>query len=261
MDFVTRYQASRIITVIFSVFLAFFPSLLFSQLQDEQGVVRGVVLEIGSSRRVSEVNVTNTRTGKVVPTNLRGEFALEARVGDSLVFSKIGYQTNKTDVRTLSEILIDIRPEAVRLETVDIERRPREEEWRDVMDGYRRQGIYSEGKPSFMRYVFQPITSLYERFSRSGRQARRFQDFVESESQAIAIDRIFNKPRISRLTGLTGEDLYNFAVTYRPAFEHVQFWNEYDVTQYIRDSFRQFEEAGRPEAQKLPRIPIPPQSK
>lgn len=227
----------------------------------EQGIIRGVVLESGSSRRVSEVNVTNVRTSKVVATDIKGEFALEVRVGDSLVFSKLGYERSSTEIRTLSDILIDIRPSSVLLETVTVERRSREEEMQDVLEGYRRHGVYSEGNPSVLGYIFQPITSLYERFSRSGRQARRFRGYLENESEAIAVDRIFGKYRISVLTGLTGADLNNFAQLYRPAFSEVRYWNEYDVTHYIMQSFRQFEADGRPEVPKLPRIPIPPQQK
>lgn len=227
----------------------------------EQGIVRGVVLESGTSHRVSQVNVTNVRTRRAVATDSRGEFALEVRVGDSLVFSKLGYEETHIEIRTLSDILIDIRPSTVLLETVTVQRKRREDELREVLGDYRRQGVYSEGKPSVLGYVFQPITSIYERFSRSGRQARRFRNFLESESQALVVDRIFATHRISALTGLTDADLLNFSQIYRPTYAEVQYWNEYDVTHYILESFREFDAAGRPESQKLPRIPIPPQQK
>lgn len=227
----------------------------------ETGMVGGVVLETGTSNRVAQVNVRNMRNRTTVTTDLKGEFSIRAQVGDTLMFSKIGYESHTTVLNTLSDILIDLKPGTIRIDAVNIEGKTREQELRESMDSYRRQGVYSEGKPSVLSYVFNPLTALYERFSRSGRQARRFRNYMENEMEALQVDRIFSKYRIVELTGLAGEDLNNFAQLYRPTFDRAQQWNEYDVTHYILTSFRQFEADGRPAMPKLPKLEIPPQKK
>lgn len=227
----------------------------------ESGIVGGVVLESGTSTRVAQVNVRNLRSRNTVTTDIWGVFRVQAQVGDTLVFSKIGYLSDTTTLKTLSDILIDITPGTIRIDAVTVEGRSREQELREGTESFRRQGVYSAGKPSPLAYFFSPLTSLYERFSRSGRQARRFGNFMESEMQAIQVDRIFSRYRIVELTGLEGEDLNNFAFLYRPSYETARYWNDYDVTRYILASFTQFETDGRPAAQKLPKLEIPPQKK
>jgi len=227
----------------------------------EQGIIRGIILEKGSSQRMAGVTITNIRTRRSTPSDLNGNFGIEARVGDSLVFSKLGFHTDTAEIITLSEILIDMTPTSIRLDAISVQGRNKEGKLNEVMEAYRRQGIYSEGKPKVLGYLFQPLTSLYETFSKSGRQARRFRSYMSSELEAVEVDRIFSRYRVSSLTGLHGEDLQNFMQTYRPSYEELRYWNEYDVTRYIKKSAEAFEAAGRPVPQKLPRIPIPPQQK
>jgi len=227
----------------------------------ESGIVGGLVLESGTSIRVAQVNVRNLRSRNIVTSDLAGIFHIQAQVGDTLLFSKIGYENHSTVIQTLSDILIDITPSTIRIDAVTVEGRSREQELREGAESYQRQGVYSGGKPSPLAYVFSPITSLYERFSRSGRQARRFRNFMENEMEAIQVDRIFSRYRIVELTALEGEDLNNFAFLYRPPFQKAQYWNDYDVTNYILTSFKQFEADGRPTPQKLPKVEIPPQKK
>lgn len=234
------------------------PTRLLAQ---EKGVVRGIILEKGKSQRVSDVTISNMRTKQGTASDLKGEFALPVQVGDSLQITKIGYQPLKTQINTLSEILLELTPTSIRLDAVSIEQESKDQRMQEILDGYRKQGIYSQGKPKVTGYIFQPITSLYERFSKSGRQARRFRSYMDFESQALVVDRLFSAYKVGNLTGLNGKDLLNFMQIYRPSFEEAQFWTEYDVTFYVKQSLAQFEADGRPEPQRLPKIPIPPQQK
>lgn len=227
----------------------------------ESGIVGGVVLESGTSIRLAQVNVRNLQRRITVTTDNLGIFRLQAQVGDSLVFSKLGYENYSTVLQTMSDILIDLKPSTIRIDAVTVEGRSREQELREGVESYQRHGVYSGGKPAPLAYIFSPLTSLYERFSRKGRQARRFRNYMENEMEAIQVDRIFSRYRIVELTGLSGEDLNNFAFLYRPTFQKAQYWNEYDVTNYILTSFKQFEVDGRPAPQKLPKLEIPPQKK
>jgi len=224
----------------------------------EAGSIQGLVLEKGTSTRVASVNVRNKATRTTVSTDLRGVFRIYAQVGDTLMFTKLGFETHLSVVHSLSDILIDLQASSYRIETVTVEQRNREEELREGMDSYRRQGVYQEGKPGVLSYVFSPITSLYERFSKQGRQARRFRNYMDREVEAIAVDRLFSAYKITSLTGLKDRDLENFMLIYRPSYEAIQAWNDYDLTKYVLDSFKKYEADGRPEALKLPQLKLPP---
>ncbi|WP_257657450.1 carboxypeptidase-like regulatory domain-containing protein [Parapedobacter lycopersici] len=224
----------------------------------ESGVIRGIIVEAGSSKRLSGVTVTNKNTQRTAISNNLGTFEIYVTVGDSLTASSVGYVPVATEITTLSDILLDMKMGTIQLETATVDRMSKEAELRDAMQGYRKQGVYYNGKPPALAYIFNPVTSLYELFGRTPRNARRFQNYMSQELAATEVDRKFNKALIQDLTGLEGEDLNNFIVWFRPSYEKIQHWQEYDMTAYIMQSFKQFERDGRPAPPKLPELKADP---
>ncbi|MBK1441243.1 carboxypeptidase-like regulatory domain-containing protein [Parapedobacter sp. ISTM3] len=241
------------IALIASVWLL--PFWLYAQ---ESGIIRGIVVEAGTSKRIGNVTIVNQRTGQSTASSSLGTFEINASVGDTLIANSMGYQSMTTEVKTLSDILIDMRPGSIMLEQVDVNRMSKEAELRDAMRSYRKQGVYYDGKPPALAYIFNPITSLYELLGRTPRNARRFGNYMEKELEETEVDRKFSRSKIRELTGLDGDDLTNFMIWYRPSFEKAQYWGEYDITAYIVDSFKQFDRDGRPAAPKLPKLEANP---
>lgn len=231
------------------------PIGLYSQ---ESGVIRGIVVEAGSSKRLSGVTITNQNTQRKAISNNLGTFEIYATVGDSLTASSVGYEPIATEVNTLSDILLDMKVGSIQLETATVDRQSKAAELRDAMQGYRKQGVYYDGKPPALAYIFNPVTSLYELFGRTPRNARRFQQYMGRELEATEVDRKFSKALVQELTGLEGDDLNNFMIWFRPSYEKVQHWQEYDATAYIMQSFKQFERDGRPAPPKLPELKANP---
>src|SRR5690606_22166951 len=95
----------------------------------------------------------------------------------------------------------------------------------------------------------------------TGKRARRFREYINYEQDELIVDRKFSKGLVADLTGLKDPDLTNFVLTYRPSYETVKYWNEYDARTYIKRAFVQFEERGRPPASTLPKLVIPELSK
>ncbi|GGC22988.1 hypothetical protein GCM10011386_13570 [Parapedobacter defluvii] len=231
------------------------PVKLFAQ---ESGTIRGIVVEAGTAKRLGGVTLTNKNTGQSSVSSGLGTFEIRVTVGDTLVANSMGYQSAATEIKTLSDILIDMTPGSILLEQVDVNRMSKEAELRDAMRGYRKQGVYFDGKPPALAYIFNPITSLYELLGRTPRNARRFGNYMEKELAETDVDRKFSRGKIQELTGMEGDDLTNFMIWYRPSFEKVQYWGEYDITAYIVQSFKQFDRDGRPAAPKLPKLEAEP---
>ncbi|WP_262249287.1 carboxypeptidase-like regulatory domain-containing protein [Parapedobacter soli] len=237
--------------------LVLFVSMWFLPIRvdaQETGPIRGIVVEAGTSKRLGSATITNTNTGQSAVSNSLGTFEITASVGDTLDVLLMGYEAVHTEVKTLSDILIDMKPGSILLDEVDVNRTSKEAELRDAMRGYRKQGVYFDGKPPALAYVFNPITSLYELLGRTPRNARRFSNYMERELAETDVDRKFSRTKIQELTGLTGDDLTNFMFWYRPSYEQVQYWGDYDITNYIMQSFRQFDRDSRPAAPKLPKL-------
>lgn len=242
---------------LFALFVAMWvlPMWLVAQ---ESGLIRGIVVEAGSSKRLGSATVSNINTGQSTVSNSLGTFEIRATVGDSIEVSLMGYEPVRTEIKTLSDILIDMRLASILLEQVDVNRMSKEAELRDAMRGYRKQGVYFDGKPPALAYIFNPITSLYELFGRTPRNARRFHNFMERELAETDVDRKFSRTKIEELTGLSGDDVTNFMFWYRPSYEKMQYWGDYDLTAYIMQSFKQFDRDGRPATPKLPKLDAEP---
>jgi hypothetical protein len=237
-------KKTNVIVIILSCFFCFLGQ--WTLLAQETAEINGMVLEKGTSVRIAQVNVRNERTKKVVNTDIMGAFKLPVQIGDSITLSKIGYETIRAEIKTFSDILLDLVPSSIRIEDVSIQAKSREQELRESMDSYRRQGVYSEGKPSVLAHIFSPLTSLYERFSRTGKNARRFRNYMDREMEELHVDRLFSKYKVKELTQLDEKDLQNFMFWYRPTFEESQNWTEYDLTNHVLKSLKKFEADGRP---------------
>lgn len=245
----------RLIYILLFISSGLFPIGLAAQ---ESGIIRGIVVEAGSSTRLGGVTITNKNSGQNSVSSGLGTFEIRVSIGDTLVANSVGYEPAAVDIKTLSDILIDMTPGSILLEQVDVNRMSKEAELRDAMRGYRKQGVYFDGKPPALAYIFNPITSLYELLGRTPRNARRFNNYMEKELAETDVDRKFSRGRIQELTGLDGDDLTNFMIWYRPSYEKAQYWGEYDITAYIVQSFKQFDRDGRPAAPKLPKLEVDP---
>ncbi|MGN0002138.1 MAG: hypothetical protein ACI35V_01770 [Sphingobacterium composti] len=250
-------------TIIFKNIALMIPLLLLIQFAEAQvsdmPKVSGIVLEKGNGKRLSDVNVINIRTKRTVTTNNFGVFYIEAAIGDSLSFTKVGYGPLKTVLYTMEDIVLEMQP-GLSIEEVVVARRTRQQEMEDILNDYSKKGIYNGGKNSVGTYLGSPATALYNLFGREAKNMKRFEKFMDRELDAIAVDRIFNKSVVSNTTGLEGQDLEHFMEIYRPSHAVVTKWGQYDLLNYITKSFKEWDSKGRPAPEKLPKLDIPPQN-
>jgi hypothetical protein len=235
-------QFRRYLLVLVGCCLLVQPSLM----AQEKGVLRGLVIEYGSQTRVSSATILNLQTQLRAATDARGEFTIPITVGDHLVISKLGYRTDTIQIKTLSDILIDLSLQSVLLDAVTVYGESKEQRLNEVLDGYRRQGVYFEGQPPLLAYFFQPLSAFYALLSKDGQRMRNFQKVMATELQAVEVDRKFRPDLIRELTPLDGKDLENFTFFYRPSYQTIQYWTDYDLIHYIRTSFKKFDADGRP---------------
>lgn len=245
-------------------FLVIFVALLsFTQLDVAYGqsaAVSGIVVGKGGSVRLGEVNVLNMRTNRRAQTNTFGVFIIEASVGDSLSLTKTGYGPVKTVVQTAEDILIEMQ-EGLTIETVVVSRMSKEAEMRDMLEDYRRKGVYNNGKNTVGTYLGSPATALYNLFGKDAKNAKRFSKLMDRELEQSQVDRIFNKTSVNKLTNLEGDELQSFMDLYRPSHSMVERWGQYDFMNYIKISFEAWEKDGRPRSTRLPKLEIPPQER
>jgi len=253
------YINSKYIGALMSCVVLLFTGILDVQAQQASGV-SGMVVEKGGSTRLSDVNVTNLRTKKRVQTNTFGVFIIEASVGDSLYLTKTGYGPVKTILQTTEDILMEMQA-GLTLETVVVSRMSKEAEMRDMLDDYRKKGVYNGGKNTLGTYLGSPATALYNLFGRDAKNAKRFASLMDRELEESQVDRVFNKTTVRSVIDLEGDELQSFMDMYRPSYSMVKNWGQYDFMHYVKRSFDAWDKNGRPRSERLPKLDIPPQER
>ena len=253
------YINSKYIGALMSCVVLLFTGILDVHAQQASGV-SGMVVEKGGSTRLSDVNVTNLRTKKRVQTNTFGVFIIEASVGDSLYLTKTGYGPVKTILQTTEDILMEMQA-GLTIETVVVSRMSKEAEMRDMLDDYRKKGVYNGGKNTLGTYLGSPATALYNLFGRDAKNAKRFASLMDRELEESQVDRVFNKTTVRSVIDLEGDELQSFMDMYRPSYSMVKNWGQYDFMHYVKRSFDAWDKNGRPRSERLPKLDIPPQER
>ncbi len=219
----------------------------------QQVTIKGAIYKRISSDRLNEVYITNLKTNKAVYCDGLGGFSIEAAVGDTLLFTKSGYTPQKQQATSYG-MVVYLQPE-MQLNEVRIQGQTKKQELNDIMGDYRKKGTFYNGSPPVLSMLTSPITGLYELFGKTPGRAKRFAAFSKRELEATEVDRRYNKPLVMRATGLTDNDsttVRKFMEYYRPSFEDLKIWGDYDLIKKIKAQYEYFKKSGgRDSLQKL----------
>lgn len=206
--------------------------------------LNGVVFEKESKQRVALVEITNKRNKYSVGSNDIGLFTVTARVGDTLLIIKRGFNDQQVVVKSSSDLTVYLN-RGITLNTVVINGETKKQTLDAIRRDFKNKGSFYAGKPPFLSFLFTPLTAIYELVGRTPKNARRFSRYYATEMQQSHIDAFFNKSIISNNTGLTGKELDNFMMNYRPEFEQSKNWNTYDGLKWIKESYKKYSDTAK----------------
>jgi hypothetical protein len=239
------------------ILLSFLAVCLSLQVSAQSNIISGVVFEKGSLSRLSKARIRNAGNQGFTDSDGMGMFSIPAVPGDTIRVSKQGFSDQSIIISSRNNLVIQLA-KPILLSEVQVTGQTKKQELDEVRKQFRKKGSYYSGKPPVLAYIFTPLTALYELVGKTPGQARRFSSFYSREVEQFEIDRRFNAHTIEGLTSYEGKDLNNFLQIYRPAYQDISGWADYDLVDYIRKSALAFESAGRPEAPGLPKLPRAP---
>lgn len=218
-------------------------SAVFAQ-QDFQ--LNGVVMTKGTTTRIAMAQVTNLRTKFTVSSNDLGLFQVKANLGDTLVIYKQDFSDKEMIVLSNKDMIVYLDNGAgTSLHEVNIRGKSKKAELDELKQDYRDKGSFYAGKPPLLSYIFAPITALYELFGRTPKNAKRFGNYYNREMQQTQIDGYFNESLIKKNTELSGKELEDFMLNYRPDYQKAKNWTEYDAVKYIRDTYKKYTDTAK----------------
>lgn len=214
-------------------------------------LLKGVIFNRQNGQRVANALLSNKKTKTTVASTDLGWFSIKVNIGDTVMVFKKDYSDYFYVVADQKDVVIQMSP-VIQLNEVRIVGETKKQELDEVMRHYRSQGSFYNGKPPALSMVTSPLTGLYELFGKTPKQAKHFQEFSQNEIRELSVDKRFNKNLVKQVGALKDEQVQPFIDSYRPSFEEISAWNDYDLINYIKKSAQGFKEGkGLPPLKKL----------
>ena len=213
--------------------------------------IHGTVYNMYHTRPLEGVSVLTT-SGRGTATDSLGNYSISAAsLDDSLYFSYLGQATARYPVRSMNfyngfDIALHVDP--VEMKAVKVMPRSYHNDSLQNRQDYAR--IFNFRKPGFKLAGPSPdgagagvdLDELINVF-RFGRTKRiqAFQRRLVEEEQDKYVDHRFNRSLVLKVTHLEGDVLDSFMVRYRPSYEFCQKATDYDLMDYIKLAFKEYQ--------------------
>jgi hypothetical protein len=175
-------------------------------------------------------------------SDLGGNFKISAEIGDSLVFSHLGYISDTLVVNSMmftERMPIELKMKITRLQSVEVDEMARyrldslsrHQDYDDIFMGKNKKALWDNklsGDGSGAN--FSPIGH----WSTDEKQKRRLKERLEMDDKEEYIYYKFSN-RVPKLTGFTGDTLITFIYKYKPSYEYCRRVSSMDMLVYIND--------------------------
>ena len=234
--------------------------LLLNTHINAQTVMNGKVYESGTQTALEGVSIINKNTQKGELTDRYGYFSVDCKPGDSIQIRLLGYFPQTIAVPSgspkiiVQNIYLTIRK--LQLQNVNISARP--DFKRDsLLNRQENASIFNYKRPTALNAtlsgIFHPLSGLDNLVhAQKRRRLEGFQEKLQTQEQDRYIDSRYTRQLVSGLTSLQGEELETFMKLYRPSFETLQSFTEYDLYSKIKEDFKDYQafKASQPPAPK-----------
>jgi len=199
------------------------------------------VLKAGTAIRLGNIKIVNKRSRLTTISNTIGVFNIAALAGDTLHFESDSYLSADWVVTDLTDKIIYLQP-VIQLAEVVIKENSLITEIMEAQKGYRRKSVFYTGTPHYYYLVLKPMTFIYENFKSEVKNARRFNKMANLELASSEVAMRFNNAAIKQVVPIKDEEVDDFRTDYAPTPRQLQAMNDYDLINYIRDSYANFKD-------------------
>ena len=205
-----------------------------------QGLVTGNIK--GNSELLFAATIQNISQHRVNTSDLGGNYKIAAEIGDTMIFSHLGYISDTIVVNStmFSERLpVELKEKISYLASVDVNEMSkytldslsRREDYDYIFKNKNARPLWDNKLSGDGRGVnFSPIGH----WSANEKQKRKLKERLEKEDKEEFIYYKFSR-RVPRLTGLRGDSLFMFINTYKPTYEYCLHASSLDILLYIND--------------------------
>jgi hypothetical protein len=199
-------------------------------------VMKGKVYDMKTNKPMANVNIVNTFTESGMTTDSSGNFSLTVEKGHLVEFRKIGYKIVRVRIEATAMPFYSIAMKEGAFDIPEIEIAgnnfrtdsvENHETYKWAIDHYKLEGL-------------DVIQHPFDALSKRNRQIWAFQkryDYFEKEK---FVDYVFNAKLISKIAKIDSTDMETYRRYYRPSYDQVKAWTEYEFLEYIKSSAAAF---------------------
>ncbi len=200
-------------------------------------VMKGRVYDMKTNQPMANVNIVNTYSQTGMTTDSSGNFTLNVEKGHLIEFRRIGYKVVRIRIDSgqlpfynigMKEGAFDLEEVEIRGNNYKLDSVERFETYKWAIEHYKLEGLDIAQHP-------------FDALSKRNRQIWAFQKRYEYFEKEKFVDYVFNAKLISRITPLKDSaDIILYQRYYRPSYEQVKAWSEYEFMEYIKQTAAAF---------------------
>lgn len=193
--------------------------------------MKGHVYDSKTRASLDQVQIYNTFTDDVTRTDSSGRFSLRVEEGHLVEISKLGYKIVRIRIPggTLPFYSLEMRKGAYELPEVNIVDRNFQS------DSVQKREVYEAAIEHYRLSPADMLNHPFDALSKRNRQIWAFQKRYEYFEAQKFIDYVFNDRLIAKITGISQPDLLRaYKMRYRPGYEQIKSWNDYEFFEYIK---------------------------
>ncbi len=243
INFRPRVNFSQLKKILILISLIFFSKNLLNA----QFLIKGVVVESDSTTVVPFVYVINKSNGNGTMTDNEGRFSLSTQINDTLICSSIGFSKQYLSVSEAiktsnkGEVKLVMMKQYINLNTVTVNTFKYKPYERMYMND-----IIERSKIRQMDYATSPISALYMRFSKEGKQISKLAKIFES---ILIEEQVQKKLSKQILTRLIGDDTIDYEAFRKYCYEANDYYiithEGIELYTKVMDCYRRWKADGR----------------
>jgi len=220
------------------------------------------VMDADTAVAVSHCHIINKTQALGTVSDDFGNFTVTANVGDSILFSSIGYVRLTIAVHDsmyTNNRIVKLKPAVYLLTQVDIgllstyDRFKRDILSREAAEAYQMAplvnqfDVYVTPLPNqggfnipLIGALASPVTFLYDMLSKEGKQFRHYQSVINGTAEFIIIGEKFNGLLVKNLTGFENDELVQFMSFCMFTKEYLLVASEMEIQREIMRKYREY---------------------
>ncbi len=222
-----------IITISFLIFC-------FIEQSGAQQLLKGKIYDRQTDSVLASTTILNATKKVYALSSREGEYSIEAREGDKIVFSSVGYLSDTFKVMNYmidagydvtmtlkNNLLKNVTVRAPNYKEDSMERR---EDYAAFYNRPKKQLVSKTGPQNGVGMAFSPI-GFFSNRSKNRKTAKN----LEYQEQQDFVDYSFSRRYVEKLTNLHGDSLLSFMLQCRPSYEFCRSASEEDMLHYVND--------------------------